>query len=251
MYPIAVQLYSLREACAVDFVGVLKWVAETGFKGVEPAGLWNLSPVEFKHIADDLGLKISSSHGPWCNPDNLGEVIDTMGALGLKTACCGYGPDDFKDLDVIRRTAETVNGMQEKLAAAGIALFQHNHFWEFNSIDGRLAYDIYAELCPKVLFELDAYWSSNFGRKDPAEMVKRFRDRIILIHMKDGTLDPDIEMLPLGRGRMDIPAILAAADPARNQWVIVELDNCVIDMKTALAKSYDYMTRNGLAAGNR
>ncbi len=251
MYSIAVQLYSLRDECANDFAGVLKWVAETGFKGVEPAGLWDMTPAEFKRVTADLGLEISSSHGPWCNPANLTEVIDTIHALGLSTACCGYGPDDFKDLDAIKRTAETVSKMQATLAEAGISLFQHNHFWEFEVLNGRLKYDIYAELCPKVLFEMDAYWSANYGQQDPVAMMRKFRDRTILIHMKDGTLDPDIPMLPLGRGRMNIPAVVAEADPAKVKWVIVELDNCVIDMRAALAKSYQYMTANGIAAGNK
>jgi len=46
--PLAVQLYSLREKAEKDFVGVLKKVAEIGYKAVEPAGFWNLRPSEFK-----------------------------------------------------------------------------------------------------------------------------------------------------------------------------------------------------------
>ena len=58
-------------------------------------------------------------------------------------------------------------------------------------------------------------------------------------------------MLPLGTGKMNIPAVIEACDPAVNQWVIVELDNCCIDMMRAIKMSYRYMVSNGLAAGNR
>ena len=63
--PLSVQLYSLRSYAEKDFVGVLKKVAEIGYKAVEPAGFWNLTPAEFKKIIDALGLEIYSSHSPW------------------------------------------------------------------------------------------------------------------------------------------------------------------------------------------
>lgn len=43
--PLSVQLYSLRDYAKDDFVAVLKKVAEIGYKGVEPAGFWNLRPI--------------------------------------------------------------------------------------------------------------------------------------------------------------------------------------------------------------
>ena len=252
MFQTAVQLYSFRDQCAKDFVDMLKLVAIIGFKGVEPAGFYNLSPKEFRKIVNDLGMEVCSAHGPWLRSvEMIPEAIDTLGELGLKTAVCGYGKADFKTLDDIKRTAELTNAMQEKLEAAGITLFQHNHYWEFDMVGDRLAYDIYAELCPKVKFELDCYWSANFGKVNPVEVMKRFRDRTILVHMKDGVLDPDIPMLPLGSGKLPIPEILAAVDPKLVKWVIVELDNCVIDMYRAMKKSYQYLTTSGLTVGNR
>ncbi len=252
MYNLAVQLYSLREQAKLGMTDVLKLVAGFGYKGVEPAGFGDLSVAEFKRIADDLGLEICSSHGPWCRSvEMLPEVIDTLGQLGLRTACCGFGPDDFKDLDAIKRTAELVNAMQEKLAAAGITLFQHNHFWEFERLNGELKYEIFARLAPKVRFELDAYWSANFGQECAVENTRKFRDRIILLHIKDGVLQRDIPLLPLGSGKLPIPEILKAADPALVRWVVVELDDCVIDMYRGIKMSYNYMTSTGLCAGNR
>lgn len=261
---IAVQLYSLREQAAKDFIGVLKKVADIGYKAVEPAGFHNLTPAEFKKVIDDLGLEMYSSHTPWCNGTNVSESIDMAGVLGLKNVVCGFGPDDFKDLDAIRRTADTVNAMQQKLEAAGLTLFQHNHNWEFEKLDGRLKYEIYAELCPKVKFQIDAFWSTNFGANDPAEMVRRFADRMILIHIKDGllkqeeqelrmvngTYDRKVELRPLGEGQMDIPAVLAATP----DWIdnlVVELDYCSIDMTEAIERSYRYLVDSGLGYGNK
>ena len=136
--PLSVQLYSLREYAEKDFVNVLKRVAEIGYKGVEPAGFWNLRPSEMKKMVEDLGMKIFSSHSPWANPYNLGVCMEIADILGVKRICCGYGPDDFKDLDAIKATAEKTCKMNEVLAANGFQLFQHNHYWEFERIDGKL-----------------------------------------------------------------------------------------------------------------
>lgn len=264
--PISVQLYSVRDYCAKDFIAVLKKIADIGFKGVEPAGFWNVRPSELKKIVEDLGMKIYSSHSPWANPGNLGESMDLAANLGLDTVVCGYGPDDFKDLDAIKKTAEQTRFMQEFLARNGFTLFQHNHFWEFERIDGKLKYDIYRELCPNVKFEMDCFWSTNKGQECAVEMLKKFLDGTILLHMKDGVcrqqadnagmknglLDMKIDLLPLGTGDLPIKDLIAAsaAQPAI-KTVIVELDYCEVEMYEALTRSYKFMTENGLAVGNK
>ena len=262
--PLSVQLYSLRARAQKDFVAVLKDVAAMGYKGVEPAGFWNIRPSEFKKIVEDLGMKVYSAHSPWCRGGNVGECMDLADMLGLKTIVCGYGPDDFKDLDTIKKTADLTNRMQEIFERNGYTLFQHNHYWEFERLDGRLKYEIYAELCPKVKFQLDCFWSTNKGKEDPVAILKKFADRTILLHMKDGVckqetanggmvnglLDMKVDLLPLGTGTLPIKELIGAM-PDQVETVIVELDYCNIDMTEAIAKSYKFMTENGLAAGNK
>ena len=232
--PISVQLYSLRDASAKDFKGTLKRVADIGYAGVEPAGFYGLSPKEFRSYVDSLGLKISSSHSPWCTPDSVNEVIDTAGILGVKHVTCGYGPNEFATVDAIKKTADMVNGMLDRLKGSGLTLIQHNHFWEFESIDGQLKYDIFAKLCPGVQFELDMYWVSNFGTVDAPKEIGKFAKRTPFLHVKDGPLVKDKPMLPAGEGKVNIPACIAAADPDVLQWLVVELDAYDGDMFTVL-----------------
>ena len=251
MKPISVQLYSLRDESEKDFIGVLKRVADIGYTGVEPAGFYGLSPQELRTAVEDLGMQVSSSHGPWANPDNLDEVVETAGILGLDTACCGYGQKQFESLDAIKATAETVAAMSEKLSAQGITLFLHNHWWEFEKISGRIAYDIFAELCPSAKFEIDTYWAANFGANDPAEQVACFKERALYLHIKDGPLVKDEPHVAVGQGKMDMAAVIAAADPAILRWLVVELANCGTDMVTAVEESYNYLIGNGLASGRK
>ena len=262
--PLSVQLYSLRARAQNDFMSVLKDVAAMGYKGVEPAGFWDIRPSLFKRIVEDLGMKIYSSHSPWCRGGNVGECMDLADMLGLRTIVCGFGPDDFKDMDAIRRTADIVNKMQETLEQNGYTLFQHNHYWEFERLDGRLKYEIFAELCPRVKFQLDCFWSTNKGKEDPVAILKQFSSRIISLHIKDGVctqnaanggmvnglLDMKVELMPLGTGTLPIKQLIDAM-PDTVENVIVELDTCNVDMTEGIAQSYRYMTENGLAAGNR
>ncbi len=265
MKPIGVQLYSLREKVGYDFVSVLKRVAEIGYKYVEPAGLWNVRPGEFKKVLDDLGLKMVSSHTPWArDPHVLGEVMETAHTLGLNKIVCGYGVTDFESMDAIKRTAENTNKMQEILAANGFTLFQHNHDFEFQRLDGRIKYEIYKELCPNLKYQIDCFWSTNRGTENPVDMLKIFADDTISMHMKDGfvkqnvsgdkmvngILDRKVELMPLGQGDLPIKELVANA-PASAEAIIVELDYCNVEMWQAIEESYKFMTGNGLAEGNK
>ncbi|MBE6405576.1 MAG: sugar phosphate isomerase/epimerase [Lentisphaeria bacterium] len=265
MKPIGVQLYSLREKVGYDFVSVLKRVAEIGYKYVEPAGLWNVRPSEFKKVLDDLGLKMVSSHTPWArDPHVLGEVMETAHTLGLNKIVCGYWVTDFESMDAIKRTAENTNKMQEILAANGFTLFQHNHDFEFQRLDGRIKYEIYKELCPNLKYQIDCFWSTNRGTENPVDMLKIFADDTISMHMKDGfvkqnvsgdkmvngILDRKVELMPLGQGDLPIKDLVANA-PASAEAIIVELDYCNVEMWQAIEESYKFMTGNGLAEGNK
>ncbi len=264
--PISVQLYSVRDYASKDFIATLKRIADIGYIGVEPAGFFNLRPSEFKKVCDDLGLKIFSSHSPWGGRYGITEQMDILDILGLKSLVCGYGPDDFKDLDSIKRTADKTNELQAVCDRNGFTLFQHNHYWEFERLDGKLKYEIYRELCPNLKYEIDCFWSTNKGSEDATEMLSKFLDKTILLHMKDGVckqvarndgmknglLDMKIDLLPLGTGDLPIKKLVEMAEATGHvSTVIVELDYCNIEMYEALEKSYQFVVGNGICSGNK
>ena len=259
MKPISIQLYSLRDMSEMDFAGVIREVGEIGYAGVEPAGFYGQAPASLKRMVEDHGMVISSSHGPWASPANLSEVMDTAAALGVDLVSSGFDPEEYADRDAIRRTADKVNGMEEVLSRAGLTLFLHNHWWEFEMLAGPasapsarvLKYDLFAELAPKVSFEIDTYWAANFGANDPVAVVKKFAPRTPLLHIKDGPLVKDKPMVAVGSGKMPTKKVIAAADPDVLRWLVVELDSCATDMLQAVRESYDWLTREGLARGRR
>ena len=255
MKPISIQLYSLRAMSEKDFAGVIRAVGEIGYCGVEPAGFYGMAPADLRRLVEDQGMVVSSSHGPWASPDNLAEVIDTAAALGVELVSSGFGAEDFKDTDAIRRTADKVNSMEEVLGKAGLTLFLHNHWWEFEMLEPaeqggpRLKHDLFAELAPKVAFEIDTYWAANFGANDPVAIVKKLAARAPLLHIKDGPLVREKPMLAVGSGKMPTRKVIEAANPDVLRWLVVELDSCATDMLQAVRESYDWLTREKLARG--
>jgi sugar phosphate isomerase/epimerase len=247
--PLSVQLYSLREAAETDFDAVLAAVAEIGYLGVEPFNLYGRSPREFRDRVESLGMTISSSHTPWANRAPIDEVVETLGELGLDRAIGGFMPADFEDLNAVRRTADTCLALIERLKPQGLSFAIHNHWWEFAEIGGRPALHHLEEMVPDLQFELDTYWAANFGACDPAAELRRINTRAPLLHIKDGPLEPKQPHVAVGSGKMDISAVVDAADADVLEWLIVELDACATDMLTAVRASYDYLIEAGLAAG--
>jgi sugar phosphate isomerase/epimerase len=251
MTPIGVQLYSLREAAKEDFLGVLRQIADIGYKGVEPAGLHGNDPADVRKALDDLGLVAASTHGPLATSENVGAVAETAHALGYELVVSGWKREDWQTLDGVKRAAEAYQEAVELLRPHGLRMGYHNHWWEFDTVDGRIAWEVFMELAPDAFAQLDAYWAANFGKIDVPDLLARYKARVPTLHIKDGPLVQGEGHTAVGAGKMDVPAVIGAADGDVLRWLIVEIDRCEGDMLEALRASYDYLTGRGLAEGNR
>ena len=60
--PVALQLYSVREDCALDLPGALEVVADIGYDGVEFGGHHGRSAEELRRMLDELGLRVAGTH---------------------------------------------------------------------------------------------------------------------------------------------------------------------------------------------
>lgn len=251
MKPISIQLYTVREAAAQDFPATLRTIADIGYKGVEFAGLHGHDPKEIATLISDLGMKASSSHTGLPTPESVGQIVETEAALGNTRVISGFGPDDFKTMDAVKQVAEKFNTAAELLKPHGMTFGFHNHWWEFFSVDGQVIYDILMAEAPDMFSELDVYWCK-FGKNDPVEVIGKYGKRLPLLHIKDGMLEEGKHVhTAVGSGLLDMPAIIGAADPDTLEYVVVELDACETDMMEAVRKSYEYLTTNGLAEGNK
>jgi len=249
LIPISIQLYTLRDEAAKDFPGVLQTLSETGYVGVEFAGLHGHSAKDLAGLLTELNLKGSSAHVGLPTKENIAELVDTYGTLGITRLVSGFGPDDFKTLDAVKKSADRFQAAAAVSAENGCTFSFHNHEFEFNRLDdGQLVYDVILKSAPDAFSELDVYWAA-VGGSDPAEVVAKNANRLQLLHIKDGPAEHGKKMTAVGSGKLDIPAIIAAADPDVTKWLIVELDACDTDMVQAVKDSYSYLVGKGLAAG--
>jgi len=250
--PIAVQLYSLREAAARDFPAVIERLGRIGFAGVELAGLHGMAPAGLRRRLADAGLEIAASHVSAPIGDARERVLDEQEALGTKTLVVPFMPPDrFKTLDAIRAVADEVNEAFANARARGMALGYHNHWWEFETRHGGVAAHelLMAQLDREIFAEIDTYWA-RVGGRDPAQVIAELGPRARLLHLKDGPADgPKSPMTAVGDGVLDFAAITSASDSVH--WHIVELDACATDMFEAIEKSYRFLVGRGFSRGRR
>lgn len=241
--PVAVQLYTVRELCAKDFLGTLREVSKIGYRHVELAGLYGLSPKELKKALDDLGLAAVSAH---VDPDKTGEVVDLCRTLGMSFVVRSFGPDKLTTTELCREAARYLNDTGARLRANGIEFCYHNHNWEFTRVDGRYPLDlIYEETDPKNLkAQLDVYWIKR-GGEDPVQYIEKLGARCATLHLKD--MAPDTDFAEVGSGVLDFKAITDAGRKAGVHAFIVEQDSCKRPPLESIRMSFEHLRQIGVA----
>ena len=226
--PVALQLFTVRDLTAKDFLGTVRRVAALGYVGIETNWPTDVPVKELKQVLEDLNLKVVATHVALPHlENNLQAALEENALLGSHYLVCPYMPEDRRrDLDGWKQTAELLNRIGGKVGAAGMELGYHNHAFEFQTFEGRPALDhLYTYCDPKLVkAELDVYWIQ-FGGADPVAYVRKYGQRAPLIHLKD--MDPsDRSFAEVGEGIVDMAGVMREAAQAGAQWFIVEQDVC-------------------------
>jgi sugar phosphate isomerase/epimerase len=225
---VGLQLYTVRNETAKDYLGTLRQVAAIGYAGVEFAGFGGLSAVEIKAALDDLGLKAAGSHvGIELLRENLTAVIDYHVTIGASRVIIPWLPEPLRPGgDGWTTLCAEIPTMGKACAEAGLQFCYHNHDFEFQLVDGVPALDkLFAETDPALLkAELDLYWVTVAGRS-PVEYVNKYAGRLPSVHVKDMAADASRTYAEVGEGIIDWQPIFAAAETAGVEWYIVEHDD--------------------------
>ena len=246
--PIALQLYTLREAAGADYEGTIRKVADIGYVGVEPAGFPGTTVEAGKKLFDELGLEVCSAHLPLPIGDKKNESLETAAALGITRVVAGQRRDQFGSADQIKASCDRFNEAASNCAENGMTFGIHNHWWEFLEIEGELVYkQMLTHLASEIFFQVDAYWVQTAG-PDPAGVIAELGSRAPLIHVKDGPCTREADMQALGEGITDFKSLVDAGRDHVDWW-IVELDRCATDMTEAVEKSYAFLVDGGFARG--
>ncbi|WP_407083084.1 sugar phosphate isomerase/epimerase family protein [Paenibacillus aurantius] len=248
--PVGLQLYTLRNETAEDFLGTLAKVADMGYKTVEFAGYRDIPAKEMKKALDDLGLQAVSSHvGLQLLESELEKQIAYSQEIGAQYIICPWldekllkNEGDFNKLmSDFRKYGQAIN-------EAGLTFLYHNHAFEFEKVDGEYILDrMYQSVDPQHLqAELDLYWVKK-GGLDPKEYLLSYKGRVPIVHVKDMADDAEQSFAEVGHGVIDYPSVLEAAVEAGVQYFMVEQDVCKRPPLESVKMSIDYLKSIGIA----
>ena len=246
-FPIALQLYSVRDFIEKDLVETLKSIKDFGYDGVELAGLCGLQADELKKILDDVGLKAISAHvGFYEMRGDINKVIEDYKLLGCEYITIpGLALNDRFNTENGEKTIEDIKAFVKIFSDVKMPLCYHNHDWEFEKIGEEYIFDYLYKSVPDLLVQQDSCWVGVAG-ESPVKYLKKYANRTPLLHTKDyvgNKNEGNLELRPNGYGVQDFPAIIKTAFECGVKWLIVEQDNSSMD-KTSLecAKlSIDYL----------
>ena len=243
---IGIQLYAVRNAMFKDPLGTLKALSKMGYQYIEHANyvnrkLYGYTPIEFKKILDDLGMKMPSGHtslnaNHWdANKKEFTAAwkytIDDAVTLGQDYVISPWIDEKVRtSYDALMRQLEQFNLSGELCLESGMQFGYHNHNFEFiEKVNGQLIYDIILkETDPElVIHQLDFGNMFGIGARG-MDWIKKYPGRFVSVHVKDeikvpiGEMNDQHESTILGNGLVDPKAVclLAKAIGGTKQFII-------------------------------
>jgi sugar phosphate isomerase/epimerase len=240
---VGLQLYTVRDAMGKDPDATLAAVAAAGYHLVETAGMYGRSAGDLRALFDKHGIRTTSGHYALAELEaNPETVFTTAKTLGQEYVTVPW-------LDPSQRTAETfgslparLNKLGEQARAVGLKIAYHNHDFEFQNYGGSTTVmeRLLANTDPALVsYELDGYWAFKAGLA-PAELVARYPGRFVMLHLKDSTAAPEKAFADVGKGVIDMPRFIAAAQRNGLRYAFVERD-VAPDPLASIRASHDYL----------
>ncbi|MCU0408324.1 MAG: sugar phosphate isomerase/epimerase [Bacteroidales bacterium] len=244
-FGIGLQLYTIRDAMALDVPGSLKKVSDLGYKYLELAGysdrkFYGYEPAEFLKLVNDLGMEVLSSHtqveAEGITLENAKFMAEDHAKLGVKYCVQPWVvPEARNTIASYQKMVADWNKVGAIMKEVNIQFGYHNHNFEFATVEGKIPFfDVFMTELDKdlVTMELDMFWTTKAGQ-NPVEIIKKYPGRFQLFHMKDMftneppffTTDGVADFAPVGAGVINFKEILAVKDIAGMKYMIVEQDS--------------------------
>jgi sugar phosphate isomerase/epimerase len=206
-----------------------------GYQYIEHANyvnrkLYGYTPIEFKKILDDLGMKMPSGHtslnaNHWDNKkkeftDAWKYTIDDAVTLGQDYVISPWIDEKVRtSYDALMHQLELFNLSGELCLESGMQFGYHNHNFEFiEKVNGQLIYDIILkETDPElVIHQLDFGNMFGIGARG-MDWIKKYPGRFVSVHVKDeikvpiGEMNDQHDSTILGNGLVDPKAVCLLA----------------------------------------
>jgi sugar phosphate isomerase/epimerase len=244
--PIAVQLYTLRNV-QMPFDQLLGEVAALGYQGVETTSNHGQSADEMNALLDEHGLQVVSAHvGLPKFESEFDETIAFNKAVGNTTLVVPWVPETLRAPNAAgwQALGRQLSDLSKRVQDAGLRLLYHNHAFEMEPIEGRLAIEWMLEAAPELGFEIDLAWVQR-GGQNGVQLLQQYNGRCPRVHCKDlaaeGQGQDEMGFADVGHGVLDWSALLPAAKAAGAEWYIVEHD-LPKEPLTSIRRSFEFLS---------
>lgn len=209
---IGIQLYSVMAAMRENPQASVERLADMGYNAFElvqwggDPKVFGLQAEEFKALCDKLGIEILSTHSSIQEDtskeaeimDRWRQLFEIQRSLGGKYFVIPSYKVNYTKKEV-KQMADYLNRVGKIASEYGLKLGYHNHAAEYKKLDDgeEVMWEYLVENTDPeyVCYELDVYWCTK-GDKDPVEYLKKYPNRIEILHIKDdfvigesGTID--------------------------------------------------------------
>jgi sugar phosphate isomerase/epimerase len=229
-----------------DWKAVLRETVKYGYTEIEVGRFFGESAKTFLNDCNETGIKPIAGGTVFSkNIDDLNKSLDSLNDLNLKYAIIYWpwlvgGPFKLEDCKV---TSEMLNRIGEACKKKGLVLCWHNHEKEFISMEEGMPFDYLMKNTDKDLVkcELDIYWVQK-GGADPVKILKKYKDRYPILHVKDMAPGSEKDFACPGSGIIDFPSVFSEAADQGIDHYFVERDN-VADGMDCLKTSAEYLKK--------
>jgi sugar phosphate isomerase/epimerase len=225
--PIGTQLWCVRQQLSKDIPGTLKALGAMGYEGVELENAFGRSGAEWKGHLDAARLKACGFHHTLAelSGDKLAASVEFNQAIGNRNLIIrSLAPAVYTSADLLKKTADEVNAVAERLRPHRMRVGYHNHTTDFNRIEGEYWWNRFADLTSKdVILQFDTGNASEMEGVTPQSFLARNAGRTVTMHVKPFSRKDANAYL--GADELDWPAILKAAEDVGGvEWYIIEYE---------------------------
>ncbi len=227
-----------------DWRAVLKLAASFGYTEIETGGYLGESAESYMDYLNEIGIKpIAGGINFTASDDELMKSFDLISKLGMKIAVTywpWYTGGPFS-LEECKRSAERLNILGKKCHDNGLIFCWHNHDKEFVPMEMGMPFDYLMDNTDSNLVkcELDIYWVAK-GGADPLSVLKKYRGRYVILHIKDMAAGEGKDFECPGSGIIDFRPIFREAYSQGIKHFMVERDN-VPDGIACLKSASEYL----------